>query len=176
MAKLAVIDNIISPGYQNYLEGLIGGTTFPWFYDPQITDNREGSKDINGGFFHKVWYSPTDFTPFAEMTYGLLFEGTHKYRKGSFNELLRIRAAMFTKDQTKYEHKPHVDFEDVQHHVMLYYVNDSDGPTKIYEGDKVVKEVVPKKGRAVFFPGRTYHASSSPKHHSKRIVLNFNYR
>ena len=38
MAKLAVIDNIISPGYQNYLEGLIGGTTFPWFYDPQITD------------------------------------------------------------------------------------------------------------------------------------------
>ena len=33
MAKLAVIDNIISPGYQNYLEGLIGGTTFPWFYD-----------------------------------------------------------------------------------------------------------------------------------------------
>ena len=32
---------------------------------------------------------------------------------------------MFTKDQTKYEHKPHVDFEDVQHHVMLYYVKES---------------------------------------------------
>ena len=57
------------------------------------------------------------------------------------------------------------------------YVNDSDGPTKLYNFDKtkVVKEVHPKTGRVLIFDGLTYHASSSPKDHPSRIVVNYNF-
>ena len=36
-------------------------------------------------------------------------------------------------------------------------------------------DVEPKKGRAVIFPGEYYHNSSTPKNHSKRIVVNYNF-
>ena len=30
--KLTVIDNIISPGYQNLVEEIMGGTYFDWYF------------------------------------------------------------------------------------------------------------------------------------------------
>ena len=60
---------------------------------------------------------------------------------------------------------------------MLYYVNNSDGPTQLYDekGGKVVKEIEPKKGRAVILDGNIYHASSCPKNHANRVVINYNF-
>ena len=81
---------------------------------------------------------------------------------------------MFVKNQTSQPHLPHIDHQ-FEHYTMLYYVNDSDGPTKIFSGEKIIKEINPKKGRAVFFSGDTYHASSSPKKHSNRVVINYNF-
>ena len=83
---------------------------------------------------------------------------------------------MFVQNQTNKPHQAHVDRDDF-HYTMLYYVNDSDGSTNIfdYKGEKVVQKIEPKKGRAVIMNGDTYHASSSPKNHSNRIVLNYNF-
>ena len=76
---------------------------------------------------------------------------------------------------------PHVD-ADVDHIVVLYYVNDSDGDTVIYEilfdvYDKVqlmkdLKET-PKAGRVVIFNGRHWHTSHQPKD-NVRCVVNYN--
>ena len=175
MNHLKVIDDVVSPSYQDHIERIIGGESFPWYYYNNITEDRDPQKDNNGGFSNRIYHGPNDYTPHAEITFPLLLEAVEKYKKRSFNDLIRIRAAMFTKNQTDRPHLPHVDHQELEHKVMLYYVVDSDGPTKIYNGDKIVKEIVPKKGRAVFFPGNTYHASSSPKQHPRRIVINFNY-
>ena len=43
------------------------------------------------------------------------------------------------------------------------------------KGGKVVKEIEPKKGRAVILDGNIYHASSCPKNHVNRIVINYNF-
>jgi hypothetical protein len=70
--------------------------------------------------------------------------------------------------------------QETPHLVLLYYVNDSDGDTIIYDKTiedtdydfdmypderhefKIVKKITPKRGRILLFDGRTYHASSSP--------------
>jgi len=75
---------------------------------------------------------------------------------------------------------------------MIYYLNDSDGDTYIfnetndqfsveYDRDVVSKNsftikqtISPKKGRIVIFPGQYYHASSYPKKSIFRSVLNVN--
>ena len=80
---------------------------------------------------------------------------------------------------------PHVD-ADVEHMVIFYYVNDSDGDTVIYENlfegyDKVPlmselkesKRVTPKAGRVVMFNGKHWHTSCQPQH-NVRCVVNYN--
>ena len=120
----------------------------------------------------KEWKPPLDDSLIYK---SLLFPVLLQSLDMPLQKLLRIRAVMNIKNQTG-EYIPHTDL-DAPHFTMLYYVNDSDGPTKFYDhkDGEVIKMVDPKKGRAVLFTGDTYHASSSPRHHSNRIVLNYNF-
>jgi hypothetical protein len=66
---------------------------------------------------------------------------------------------------------------------MVYYVNDSDGDTflfnEFYESGKVPElftlynRVSPKKNRLVIFESNRYHASSNPKLNQDRFIINF---
>jgi len=68
--------------------------------------------------------------------------------------------------------------QETPHLVLLYYVNDADGETILFdktindiEDDmyldekhefNVVNKIMPKQGRILLFDGRTYHSASSP--------------
>jgi len=78
----------------------------------------------------------------------------------------------------------HVDIPQ-DHYACIYYVNDCDGETILYDqtihntqgGSKNVdlkehKRVMPKKGRVVLFDGARYHCSSQPRE-SYRCIINF---
>lgn len=79
----------------------------------------------------------------------------------------------------------HVDI-NYEHLVCLYYVNDSDGDTYLFDKTKkelpyltkdtkleVLQKVSPKKGRVVLFNGNRYHSSSGPTK-DIRCIINFN--
>lgn len=172
--KLTIIDDVISSSYQQHIENTFN-INFSWYFTPKITDDL--SSDQNTGFSHLLFEDQTTYSNHYNTTLPIFFEALNKYKKGLKPEkLFRIRAGMFIKNQTDHPHHPHVDFS-WEHITMLYYVNDSDGPTKIYNENKtkIIKEIHPKRGRVVFFDGKTYHASSSPKHHPSRIVINYNF-
>ena len=76
---------------------------------------------------------------------------------------------------------------NVPHLVMLYYVNDSDGDTILY--DKTSKDIPfyidypdehyklniqhrisPKRGRILFFDGRVYHSPSTPSKSTRCVI------
>ena len=96
-------------------------------------------------------------------------------------------------EQTMFKYQGiHID-NDFEHYVMLYYLNDSDGETIIYDQTKkdlpgnVEKgifdiqnanltehaRIPPKRGRIVLFDGSRWHRGSFPKE-SLRCVMNFN--
>ena len=123
----------------------------------------------------------------------LLFVSLDK-AKLKLNDLIRVRLGMFPRTLLDVPyHNPHVDFYE-PHLVGLYYVNDSDGDTVVFNetSDKVSLEqsvkyanegkftelarISPKKGRMVFFDGRHYHASMHPISHPQRIVVTFDFR
>ena len=82
---------------------------------------------------------------------------------------------------------PHVDMWDHEKHmadageIFLYYVNDSDGDTFLFNEKletyrathtlTVDRTFTPKKGRALLFDSSYLHSSSPPKSHDTRIVL-----
>jgi 2OG-Fe(II) oxygenase superfamily len=111
-----------------------------------------------------------------------------------FTTLLRVRIGLFTKSSVDaFHHNPHVDFYE-PHRTALYYVNDSDGDTFVFnetyrdvpahqapahanEGKfTIAGRVPPKKGRMATFDGAHYHASMHPTDHVSRIVVTYNFR
>ena len=74
---------------------------------------------------------------------------------------------------TKLTHyAPHVDYPG-KHTVVIYYVNDSDGPTVFFDkNNNIVRSVEPKKGRVVMFDGEILHGGGIPKK-GPRCIVNF---
>jgi hypothetical protein len=70
---------------------------------------------------------------------------------------------------------PHIDMNQ-NHWVLLYYINDSDGDTVLFEDDKEtqIQRVSPKKGRMVFFDGSIPHCGSRSATNT-RSAINFNF-
>ena len=83
---------------------------------------------------------------------------------------------------------PHVDSTE-NHKVALFYLNESDGNTiiynKKYRGEetrqsdfsnlKIAHEIEPKQNRMILFNGDNIHCSTPPKEYSFRSILNVNY-
>jgi hypothetical protein len=174
--KIAVIDDCISVGYQNFVESTLDSSEFPWYYTSQIS--VPGSVDPNSGFSHTAfrnYENDKGRSQYFEILLPILFEAVDRYKKGhEVQQVYRIRPAMFVRNQNSGNHVAHID-QQYEHHVMLYYVKDSDGPTLFFDEDKVIKQIHPKKGRCIIFPGDIYHASSCPREHANRIVINYNF-
>ena len=177
--KITILDNIISTGYQNYIQNLFCDKKFPWYFTPEIS--RPGEDDPNSGFSHTIYKNcngqADERSPYFDSVLPILFEGLHEYNRCSeLKELYRIRAGLFVRNQNNTEiHEKHIDLPEMKHYVMIYYIKDSDGPTCLYNGDEIIEKIEPQKGRCVLFPGETYHASTCPKLNSDRMVLNYNF-
>jgi hypothetical protein len=66
---------------------------------------------------------------------------------------------------------------------MLYYVRDSDGPTRFFNkwgtdpnsNEDLIEtgRVDPKKGRAILFNSNIMHSSTCPQEHENRCSINY---
>jgi hypothetical protein len=96
----------------------------------------------------------------------------------------KIKTNMNLKDESykgKY-HPPHADHKSPEYFTMIYYIRDSDGPTRFFQKSttdpmpytdlKVIGEVEPKKGRAILFPANLMHTGTCPINHENRLVIN----
>jgi len=94
----------------------------------------------------------------------------------------RIKVNLLTKrDITEEEnnkgiHRDFYDDEESKNYVsMVYYVNDSDGDTVIFDEDAktVLERCTPKSGTAIWFKSGKLHTATIPKLTNVRVVINF---
>jgi|TARA_B100002019_G_scaffold16250_1_gene12789 hypothetical protein len=175
---------------------LLNSSYFPWYmitettrYDPTYNDSIPD--ELSGEdpqFQHTVLNNKGEVT--SQSSYDLVVEPLWRYivtnydnELGSFENFRRIKINLLTKKESKHMyHTPHVDY-DYPHKTLLYYVNDSDGPTYFfnekYDGTRkkltIKEKVEPRQGRFIIFDGHRFHASSNPQYHDYRCVVNFNY-
>jgi len=110
------------------------------------------------------------------------------------DEIFRIKTNwIFRELESKkdYIYPPHVDQDNISHWVLLYYVNDSDGDTILYnetENDFSLNDLIsqfpnltikhkftPKQGRAILFWGNRFHCGMPPVTSDFRILINHNF-
>lgn len=111
--------------------------------------------------------------------------------------LKRVKTNLNTTALTSDPFEPHIDVPMYKTWTGLLCLNDSDGPTVIYDKKKpeeiitasgslewyrdnkdsvnILTEVHPKKNRFVLFDGDYYHSGTRPSKHKNRFNLNINW-
>ena len=188
------IDNLLSTYKQNQLEDLFISNKLPWtFFKDCVTSDdyikKYGKDKLTPGigcyikakspeYLNESLFNETKIIP----------ETACRAIETECIDILNVRSFMHFPLRDEFIHEydnPHVDVK-FEHLVVLYYVNDSDGDTFIFDKTlndtptikpntkfEVIKRITPKKGRAIIFDGNRYHSSSCPTI-GVRCILNFN--
>lgn len=192
-----IIDNCISEDDQNLIESIFGSNSFPWYYSDSA--NWGNQKEFTEGllslgqlpnvvdtpqFIHYVYNSEQIWSEHVPLDLCIKIISAIPY---TIKKLLRIKSNLtyryedFKKNSTG---TPHIDFIENSLITAIYYVNDSDGDTIIYNEiyeDRIFTELTisqiikPKKGRLIVFDGRRIHSGASPIVNDKRVVINFDF-
>lgn len=99
-----------------------------------------------------------------------------QYRNLDLDVILQSRSFINLPTISSIEDFIHIDLNE-PHYVLLYYINDSDGDTVLFEDDKrtIIESVQPKKGRVIFFDGSIPHRGTMPLNNT-RALINFNFK
>jgi hypothetical protein len=196
MHDIIEIKNIIPVDYQDHLLTLMTGMEFPWVFNKNMVSGDDcftAQENNHAGFNHFFYENSEVKSALFQIVYPLVLSITSQNNPG-FNRLTRMRANLtLANPSSKLEnHMPHID-SFFPHWNAIYYVNDSDGDTVIFNEinatfdpglDDVIrikqnkftvaKRITPEKGKVVIFPGKYYHSSSFAKETKYRCVINMN--
>jgi hypothetical protein len=194
------IDDLIPKLYQDQIEAELTSERMAWFFrlEPGRTVSvlgASGAEANYSGFTNTVFHcedgNPAP-SPVTALLLPLLLTFCDRVKR-PFNRLLRIRLGLYPRIMADAAHHPHVDFY-YPHYNVLYYVNDADGDTVLYDETfdevpkamlpgylrenrfTVAKRVAPKKGRILGFEGKQYHASMHPMQASHRIAISYSFQ
>lgn len=186
--SIKVIENFLPESYADSLETIC--RNIPWYLYENISGFvKSDSSEVNTGnfqfgFSHVAFMDGVKKSEHFESILPLIYFMEEKTGI-KVNQLYRVRLALNTSIGADTQHNAHVDME-IPHKVLLYYVNDSDGDTIMYnemhdlgldapESYSVYKRVKPAKNKAVVFDGWRYHSSSKPVSTATRFIINIDF-
>jgi hypothetical protein len=194
---MKVIDNFLNQKDFLELQRIVMSKDFPWFYIEHASLNPEDNNIEDTlaietpGFNHILFDREWNVRSFTYETMSAFFKKIETEFGFSESDILRARFSMKVpkigfKDINY--NLPHIDYY-FPHHTMIYYINDSDGDTRIFDqyytmtGIKtgiaqkdftIENQVTPKANRLVWIDGLQYHTASNPIVNNRRIVFNLN--
>jgi hypothetical protein len=195
MNKLPIIlDDLIEEELQNQIEDAMFDCYWKYASDNSLGSNTLEMKcrkflsplqyDISPSFIGDI-KSPLNKKIYNKII-PLIQKGCNEI-KFNIEKVERFYSAIHAVVRNKPKHDTiHIN-RNIPHLVMLYYVNDCDGDTILY--DKTLEDISfdfnypddhhelnvehrisPKKGRILFFDGRVYHAPSAPTKSVRCII------
>jgi len=178
--NIEIFDNIIEQDIADQILDIFFGKKVFWWWDPSTLGFIDFDLD------HKKFYETPQFvhpvvdenkfdSPYSDL---LLYVSNkifnNKGIKVLYYKRVKVNLLLSREDATEKSHPPHVDDIGKNCFSIVYYVDDSDGPTIFYDNNQnIIKTVEPKKNRAVFFPSNLLHSSSCPKQYNRRLVVNY---
>jgi hypothetical protein len=192
MNDIKVYDDIFGIEETRKIYQAFVDNSFPWYYNDNNSTVSGNAKDIDGDDFTKEYIQFVHLFNLNDGTPNSSYVDMSDYILNSFlsktgiklKKLLKVKAN-FQPQQTEFfenfYNTPHVD-DMSPHFVLLYYVYDSYGDTRVWTREirqpnteyKLIEKIIPKAGRFCLFNGKHYHCGAHPRLNEKRIVLNYN--
>ena len=170
---IEVYDDILPKKMSDAIEKLVlSGSNIPLYYTPNVAKSK--SKVFNPAF-GDTFYDPLRniFKPYSHMFLEVVYRLGNALNMG-IEIILQGRIFVHLPSPNPGLDEKHIDTPD-DHYVCLYYINDSEGDTVIFnDNGEEIERITPKKGRIVFFDGSIKHCSSSPTK-THRAVVNFDF-
>ena len=210
--QVNVIENLVPISYQNhlydkytknfywYLKNLNNSTSYNSNEESKyISPKNKIYNNIQEGYqftyqhfvFDTPTLEPSSLSPFHLLHYIQMYTN-YNYEISPLRIKTNFQPPLPNKIHNSHS-KPHIDItaslqspntpSDL--YTLLYYVNNSDGDTIIFnegyhgypvEKFTLQKKITPKKGLMVMFPTNTFHCGSHPINSKARIVINFNFQ
>jgi len=188
--EVVQIKDCIDVKEQNFIEKYVTNSNFPWgFYSGTVLE-----KDV--GYANKCivkkGINPPQFSSVVLLNDNpniIFFQSIFNFiasRYSNHIHILKCKFNLLTKRDSNEFHYPHADVDNFDEEVKsaVYYVNNSDGDTYLFNefaptidnNVSIYKTFSPVKGSILIFDSRRFHASSSPVINEKRIVLNIVFR
>lgn len=193
-----IIDDDVFSDIKDDVENLLVDADFPWYLSGRIystvatvqTDHY--NKITNnvfeyGQFIHAFMMDGVTNSNHVGFAIDMIRRVKEKYKISG--NIIRIKGNLCTRvyEPNDSAHQtPHID-NNSDHWVMIYYVNDSDGDTFLFDqqvsptvSQTEIQElslkcrVSPRKGRLLLFNGKYLHAGMHPRKNNYRMVINFN--
>lgn len=180
------IENILPETEYNQLHDAITSFKFDWHYLPgtvppevkQVVSASNPFQLYESGQFIHLFYDQHPLSPYWNLVEPIL-----NMLDREIVEIGRIKANLLTQNSSgkPLVNCPHVDRDTPGWHSLVYYVEDSDGDTVLFDKKgnqgfdnlEIQDTASPKKNSAVMFESDWYHTSTNPVDTSRRIVLNF---
>ena len=197
--KMKIIENLIPKAYQDRIEQAYSNDEFPWYMMNKVANIDEKFIFKNPlitnptAFAHAVFSENQQKSSIFHIVYPIL-HFLEKEESFEVKQLIRIRSRLttpFIGHTENHFNPPHVDlFTKDKFKTLVYYINDSDGDTilfneqfEFHENAPIVKDenitvalrVPPIKGNAVLFDGNQFHSGNCPIKSKYRMVLNFDF-
>lgn len=187
---LTIIDDFLPKEEHVKLQNYMTSQEFPWFYMSHASRAPGSFMPENSietfAMTHSIHSKEEGMTSYTINNFAPLLNSLEKYHNNNI-EIFRVRAGLKTPKKGFTENHyniPHVDYF-FPHSTGLYYVNESDGDTWIFDqvfeqfpepvNFTVKQRIQPKPNRLILFTGLQYHTASNPINSDSRIIININY-
>lgn len=184
-----IIDNLMTVDNQLELEqNLIGNSYLPFYYSlDTVGSSMEQNLFDDNNILHQpqfVHMLCNDNKPTSKIFKYILSKFDFEHLGLDEYKFSRVKINLLTppvRASKNNYHVPHFDSQNPNDISIIYYVNNSDGDTVLfnesYDGIvpsklSIMKTVSPKRGRILIFNSNQFHASSPPLEIDFRYVIN----
>jgi hypothetical protein len=196
---IIVDDDIIPLDLQEDIKNFLSDNYFPWYLCEEKTltsprDTYNYFKTISQNIFEYSQFVHVFVNNYTVVSFAndipMIIANALKKKYNFLGNIIRSKANLSTRvstDSNSVFNTPHVDYLN-SHWVVIYYVNDSDGSTAIFNENisltqsmtaidqlTIQQQIAPKQGRCVIFDGNQVHAGMHPTIADYRTVINFNF-
>jgi hypothetical protein len=150
-----------------------------WTYVPSDNYALSNGQVQSAGIASFKFFPKKDLHPIQFGMVETLVEKFAKKHNVLYKEVVNPKFWMMTWNKDPVKSLPHRDRPE-DHYAFVYYLNDSDGDTFIYNETShsreytILEQITPKKGSAVLLDGKRFHSLSSPTQKNLRCIVNVN--
>lgn len=179
--KIQVLDGLLNDSAnEQILFHLDDSANFNWFFFPNVYFPIEPTSIYESGFRHLLCKKNKETSEYFFMIQPIILQIEQSLNK-KLVQTINAHANLNLNLGKPFEGVPHIDgdldceTETSKRYTAIYYVEDSDGDTILYDNE--IKEIFrcsPKKNRCLVFESNVLHSGSLPTQHNLRRVININ--